>query len=158
MGYLTAGFPTRDRFREHLLAIASAADVVEIGVPFTDPMADGMTIQRASHVALQAGVTLPWILEQLSSLKPRPAAPLLLMSYLNPLLRVWSAASRCGRSPLRRSRVHRSRPSARGERGSQARFDRGAGRIGADGHAGHAAGAPPGSCVPQVRGSSMRSL
>lgn len=101
VGYLTAGFPSRDRFREHLLAIASAADVVEIGVPFTDPMADGMTIQRASHVALQAGVTLPWILDQLSSLEPRPAAPLLLMSYLNPLLafglqRLAAAAIRSG--------------------------------------------------------------
>jgi tryptophan synthase alpha chain len=101
VGYLTAGFPSRDLFREHLLAIASAADVVEIGVPFTDPMADGMTIQRASHLALQAGVTLPWILEQLSSLEPRPTAPLLLMSYLNPLLafglqRLAAAAVRCG--------------------------------------------------------------
>ena len=101
VGYLTAGFPSRDLFREHLLAIASAADVVEIGVPFTDPMADGMTIQRASHLALQAGVTLPWILEQLSSLEPRPTTPLLLMSYLNPLLafglqRLAAAAVRCG--------------------------------------------------------------
>jgi tryptophan synthase alpha chain len=101
VGYLTAGFPARARFREHLLAIASAADVVEIGVPFTDPMADGMTIQRASHHALQAGVTLPWILDELSSLKPRPEAPLLLMSYLNPLLafglpRLSAAAARAG--------------------------------------------------------------
>ncbi len=86
VGYLTAGFPSRERFREHLLAIASAADVVEIGVPFTDPMADGMTIQRASHAALQAGVTLAWILEELARLEPRPLAPLVMMSYLNPLL------------------------------------------------------------------------
>ncbi|HZF25806.1 MAG TPA: tryptophan synthase subunit alpha [Steroidobacteraceae bacterium] len=101
VGYLTAGFPARQRFREHLLAIASAADVVEIGVPFTDPMADGMTIQRASHQALQAGVTLAWILEELAALEPRPAAPLLLMSYLNPLLafglqRLSAAAAQSG--------------------------------------------------------------
>lgn len=86
VGFLTAGFPSRETFRAHLAAVANAADVVEIGVPFTDPMADGMTIQRASHAALQAGVTLNWILSELSALNPRPAAPLLLMSYLNPLL------------------------------------------------------------------------
>ena len=55
MAYLTAGFPSRAQFREHLRAIAAAADVVEIGVPFTDPMADGVTIQRASLAALRAG-------------------------------------------------------------------------------------------------------
>ena len=86
VGFLTAGFPSRELFRAQLAAVATAADVVEIGVPFTDPMADGMTIQRASHAALQAGVTLSWILSELGALEPRPAAPLLLMSYLNPLL------------------------------------------------------------------------
>jgi len=52
IGYLTAGFPTRGQFKEHFLAVASACDVVEVGVPFTDPMADGATIQRASFVAV----------------------------------------------------------------------------------------------------------
>lgn len=85
VAYLTAGFPSRDGFRQSLQAIADAADVVEIGVPFTDPMADGVTIQRASHAALAQGVTLRWILAQLQSM-PRAKAPLLLMSYLNPLL------------------------------------------------------------------------
>ena len=86
VAFLTAGFPQRERFREDLKRVAAAADVVEIGVPFTDPMADGMTIQRASHAALAQGVTLAWILAELTSLTPKPAAPLLLMSYLNPLL------------------------------------------------------------------------
>ena len=54
-------------------------------MPFTDPMADGVTIQRASLAALAQGVTLEWILTQLAALGPQPA-PLLLMSYLNPLL------------------------------------------------------------------------
>ena len=85
VAYLTAGFPGRDSFGQHLQAIAEAADVVEIGVPFTDPMADGVTIQRASHVALAQGVSLRWILAQLEGMS-RPKAPLLLMSYLNPLL------------------------------------------------------------------------
>ena len=86
VGFLTAGFPKRERFREDLLKVAATADVVEIGVPFTDPMADGMTIQRASHAALSQGVSLAWILEELTAMTPRPQAPLLLMSYLNPLL------------------------------------------------------------------------
>ena len=86
VGFLTAGFPSRASFKKNLLAVASCCDVVEIGVPFSDPMADGTTIQRASAAALLDGVTLPWILEELQSLQPRNGAPLLLMSYLNPLL------------------------------------------------------------------------
>jgi tryptophan synthase alpha chain len=85
VAYLTAGFPQRERFREQVRALAAAADVVEIGVPFTDPMADGVTIQRASRAALAQGVTLGWILEELAALDGL-RAPLLLMSYLNPLL------------------------------------------------------------------------
>jgi tryptophan synthase alpha chain len=85
VAFLTAGYPDRAKFREHLADIASAADVVEIGVPFSDPMADGVTIQRSSEAALRAGVNLTWILEELQ-LMPPVAAPLLLMSYLNPLL------------------------------------------------------------------------
>jgi tryptophan synthase alpha chain len=86
VGFLTAGFPSRAAFKRNLLAVAEVCDVVEIGVPFSDPMADGTTIQRASAAALADGVTLPWILDELSSLQPRVRAPLLLMSYLNPLL------------------------------------------------------------------------
>jgi len=85
VAYLTAGFPSRDSFTQHVQAIAAAADVVEIGVPFTDPMADGVTIQRASHAALAQGVSLRWILAQLATMQ-RAKTPLLLMSYLNPLL------------------------------------------------------------------------
>ncbi|HVN46323.1 MAG TPA: tryptophan synthase subunit alpha [Steroidobacteraceae bacterium] len=85
VGYLTAGFPSRERFREHLRAIAHAADVIEVGVPFTDPMADGVTIQRASLAALAQGVSLGWILEELSAFDGL-STPILLMSYLNPLL------------------------------------------------------------------------
>jgi tryptophan synthase alpha chain len=88
VAFLTAGFPDRGGFAARLRATAAAADVVEIGVPFTDPMADGMTIQRASHAALAAGFTLPWLFDELAALDPRPSTPLLLMSYLNPLLAV----------------------------------------------------------------------
>lgn len=85
VGYLTAGHPRKDTFRETLRALAAGADVVEIGVPFTDPMADGVTIQRSSHVALTQGVSLRWILAELTEM-PKVNPPLLLMSYLNPLL------------------------------------------------------------------------
>jgi tryptophan synthase alpha chain len=104
VAFLTAGYPSRERFREHLLAVASGADVVEIGVPFTDPMADGVTVQRSSQAALAQGVSLRWILQELQSLRAanaRVSAPLLLMSYLNPLLafgyeRLAESATRAG--------------------------------------------------------------
>lgn len=85
VAFVTAGFPSREHFRDHLLQIGNEADVVEIGVPFTDPMADGMTIQRSSREALRQGVSLRWLLAELAAMS-RPKAPLLLMSYLNPLL------------------------------------------------------------------------
>ncbi len=85
VAYLTAGFPSRSAFPDLLRSVAGVADAVEIGVPFTDPMADGITIQRTSRIALEDGVTLHWILEMLGSVG-RLEAPVLLMSYVNPLL------------------------------------------------------------------------
>ena len=85
VAYLTAGFPQRAHFRGQLQALARSADVIEVGVPFTDPMADGVTIQRASLAALAQGASLSWILEELRGLGELDK-PLLLMSYLNPLL------------------------------------------------------------------------
>jgi tryptophan synthase alpha chain len=85
VAFLTAGYPSKAKFRDHLQAVAAGADVVEIGVPFTDPMADGVTIQRSSQAALAQGVSLRWILSELEAM-PRVKTPLLLMSYLNPLL------------------------------------------------------------------------
>jgi tryptophan synthase alpha chain len=89
VAFITAGYPLREKFREHLTQVGNAADVVEIGVPFTDPMADGMTIQRSSREALRQGVSLRWLLEELAAMQRlglHPRAPLVLMSYLNPLL------------------------------------------------------------------------
>lgn len=89
--------------------VAGVADLLEIGVPFSDPMADGLTIQRSSRMALEQGVTLPWLLETLagggagdgSRGAERRDAPIILMSYLNPLLahgldRLASEAAACG--------------------------------------------------------------
>lgn len=84
--FLTADYPDPQRFRRDLRAVARVADVVEIGVPFSDPMADGVTIQRSSRTALAGGTSVAGILDGLSRQDPPPSAPLLLMSYLNPLL------------------------------------------------------------------------
>lgn len=83
--YLTGGFPTMARFGEVLSALAKVAAAVEIGIPFSDPMADGPTIQESSRVALEGGATLKSILETLTEAGPL-GAELVVMSYLNPLL------------------------------------------------------------------------
>jgi tryptophan synthase alpha chain len=93
--FLTAGFPSREAFPGLLAATAAEADLVEVGVPFSDPMADGLTIQRSSRAALLDGTTLPWILDTLAGISRSDeegnasrtrTAPVLLMSYLNPIM------------------------------------------------------------------------
>ena len=84
--FITAGYPEPDEFVATLKDVASVGNVVELGIPFSDPMADGMTIQRSSFVALQKGVSLKWIFDQLDSIKDEIDAPLVMMSYMNPLL------------------------------------------------------------------------
>jgi len=83
--FITAGYPEPRDFIETLREVASAGDVVELGIPFSDPMADGMTIQRSSFEALKKGVSLKWIFDQLAGAGD-VGAPLVMMSYLNPLL------------------------------------------------------------------------
>jgi tryptophan synthase alpha chain len=82
--YVTAGFPSPAAFPDVLRSVAAAADLVEIGVPFTDPMADGLTIQTSNRVALRAGVTLEWVFELLEA--SILETPTLLMGYYNPFL------------------------------------------------------------------------
>jgi len=86
VAFVTAGYPEPDGFLGTLAAMSETADAIEIGVPFTDPMADGVTIQRSSHAALAHGVSLKWIFAQLARRDFGLRAPILLMSYLNPLL------------------------------------------------------------------------
>ena len=83
--FVTAGYPEPEEFIATLKSVASVGDVVEVGIPFSDPMADGMTIQRSSFEALQKGVTLAWIFDELEKAGGFDA-PLVMMSYLNPLL------------------------------------------------------------------------
>ncbi|WP_243312450.1 tryptophan synthase subunit alpha [Fundidesulfovibrio agrisoli] len=85
--YLPGGFPDRDRFWKELAALdAGGADVIEIGVPFSDPVADGPTVEQASLDCLEQGVTLAWILNELSCRKGTFKAGLVLMGYYNPFL------------------------------------------------------------------------
>jgi tryptophan synthase alpha chain len=86
VAFITAGYPEPREFLKVLRSVASAADAVEIGVPFSDPMADGVTIQRSSQHAIERGVSLTWILDELARRDFELTAPVLLMSYLNPLL------------------------------------------------------------------------
>jgi len=83
--FMTAGYPDPAEFINTLQAVAEVGDVVELGIPFSDPMADGMTIQRSSFVALQSGVSLRWIFDELE-MAGDIDTPLVMMSYLNPLL------------------------------------------------------------------------
>ncbi len=82
--YLTAGYPDLGSFPSVLSSVAGVADVVEVGIPFTDPMADGQTIQQASHQALSAGVNLDVIFETLETVSL--GAPHVFMGYYNPFL------------------------------------------------------------------------
>jgi len=83
--FVTAGYPEPKDFISTLKAVAAVGDVVEVGIPFSDPMADGMTIQRSSFEALRKGVSLAWIFDELERAGGFDA-PLVMMSYLNPLL------------------------------------------------------------------------
>ncbi len=83
--YLTAGFPGPAESLEALRRAAEYADLVEVGVPFSDPLADGPTIQRSSFEALRQGMTLAGTLELIE--RARLDRPVVLMSYLNPILR-----------------------------------------------------------------------
>jgi tryptophan synthase alpha chain len=85
--YLTAGDPHLDATGELLLALDRAGvDVIELGVPFSDPLADGPVIQRASERALRSGTTLRKILERFPGWRQAVQAPIILFSYFNPIL------------------------------------------------------------------------
>jgi tryptophan synthase alpha chain len=87
--YTTAGDPDLPRAAEILKAIDRAgADVLEVGVPFSDPLADGPVIQRATERALASGATLRSTLDMIEQLRPAISASIVLFSYANPLLRM----------------------------------------------------------------------
>jgi tryptophan synthase alpha chain len=84
--YLMAGYPDRATFARQLVAVSRVADLVEVGVPFSDPIADGRTIQQAGFEALAAGTTLDAVLELVADAGDVIGAPCLLMGYYNPFL------------------------------------------------------------------------
>jgi tryptophan synthase alpha chain len=89
IAYITAGDPSLEATREIVLAAAEAgADIIELGVPFSDPLADGPTIQRASERSLRAGTTLAGVLELVASIRRESEVPLVLFSYYNPVLQM----------------------------------------------------------------------
>lgn len=100
--FLTAGFPSKDNFDETALRLLDAgADMLEIGMPFSDPIADGPVIQESSHTALQNGVTIPIIFNWIRRIRKQSTKPLILMGYANPLMqyglqRFLGEAEECG--------------------------------------------------------------
>lgn len=84
--FLTAGYPNQKTFEQLLFAVIEAgADIAEVGIPFSDPLADGPTIQFSSHQALKDGTTLSGTLAGLRKLSPKIHIPLVVMSYFNPI-------------------------------------------------------------------------
>jgi tryptophan synthase alpha chain len=89
VAYITAGDPSFAATLQFVLALAEAgADVIELGVPFSDPLADGPTIQRASERALKAGTTLAGVLELVRRIRQSSQVPLVVFSYYNPILQM----------------------------------------------------------------------
>jgi len=89
VAYITAGDPSLEATERIVHALAEAgADVIELGVPFSDPLADGPTIQRASERALRGGATLAGVLDLVRKLRAGTDVPLVLFSYFNPLLQM----------------------------------------------------------------------
>ena len=89
VAYITAGDPSFDATHNFVLALADAgADVIELGVPFSDPQADGPTIQRASERALKAGASLAGVLELVRRIRQTSQVPLVLFTYFNPVLQM----------------------------------------------------------------------
>lgn len=88
IAYLTVGYPSVAATLEVATALVEGGcDMIELGIPFSDPLADGATIQRSSHRALQQGVTPQLCLDVASELRQRVDVPLIFMSYYNPILR-----------------------------------------------------------------------
>ncbi|OQA92610.1 MAG: Tryptophan synthase alpha chain [Elusimicrobia bacterium ADurb.Bin231] len=85
--FLTAGFPNPQTFDKVLLDTAAYADIIELGVPFSDPVADGPTIQYSSQKAIEKGVSLHDVLSMLKNFRKKSSVPVVIMSYSNPVYR-----------------------------------------------------------------------
>ncbi|HNV24544.1 MAG TPA: tryptophan synthase subunit alpha [Candidatus Omnitrophota bacterium] len=102
IAFITAGYPDLKTTKELVLSFARVGvDIIELGVPFSDPLADGPTIQTASYKALQKGITLEKILKLVAEIREISQIPIVLMSYYNPIFyygekRFVECAKKCG--------------------------------------------------------------
>ncbi len=106
IAYVTAGFPSMEFTQKAILTLqAAGVSAIEVGVPYSDPVADGPTIALASHKALERGINLDRIFEGLQAIKDKVTVPLYLMSYYSPLFtygedRVLEQCNKCGVSGI----------------------------------------------------------
>ena len=134
VAYITAGDPSLDATLKFVIALAEAgADVIELGIPFSDPVADGPVIQRASERALKAGTTLASVIELVRRIRQSNSAaatkiPIVLFGYYNPMFQMgiekFAACSirrRSRRSPRHRSHARRIHRVSKNSRRAQSR-------------------------------------
>lgn len=85
--YFTAGYPNLNDTETIILELEkNGVDLIEVGMPFSDPLADGPTIQQSSEVAIRNGMTIPLLFDQLQNIRQKTQIPLILMGYLNPVM------------------------------------------------------------------------
>ena len=101
--YTTAGYPSMEATRDTILALASCGtDIIELGIPYSDPLADGPTIQESSSLAIQNGFKLGDMFKMIADVRRYTQIPIVLMGYLNPILQygmdafLQSCSSWCG--------------------------------------------------------------
>ena len=86
--FFTAGYPSKESMVDMVLAAEEAgADMIELGMPFSDPLADGPIIQESSQIAIGNGVNIPWILASVELIRQNSQIPLVLMGYINPIIK-----------------------------------------------------------------------
>lgn len=113
--YFCAGCPTLDGTGNVIMAMQKKGiDMVEVGIPFSDPLADGPVVQSAGTVALRNGITLKKIFAQLKEIKDKVSIPLVLMGYLNVVMRYGFENFFKSLRRQRGERMHHSRPAVRG--------------------------------------------
>ncbi len=115
--FITAGDPDLATTKALALEMAAkGADLLELGIPFSDPLADGPTIQAASNRAVQGGVHLAEVLKLAGEIRRETDIPLILMGYYNPILAIWPGAHRSGGCGAGGGRLHHPGPAAGGGR------------------------------------------
>ena len=85
--YFSAGYPSLNDTEQIMVSLQnSGADIIEVGIPFSDPVADGPTIQESNKIALDNGISLNHIFKQLQDIRSKVSIPIILMGYINPVL------------------------------------------------------------------------